>query len=78
MNNLQLWNATNPPYACAELVVQYQRNTIDIFITKATIQLTQFVQSKMYALIITKFHQTLIIDIYIAKAAVQPTQYIQS
>ena len=24
MNNLQLWNATNPHYACAELVVQYQ------------------------------------------------------
>ena len=24
INNLQLWNATNPHYACAELVVQYQ------------------------------------------------------
>ena len=24
MNNLQSWNATNPHYACAELVVQYQ------------------------------------------------------
>ena len=27
INNLQLWNATNPHYACAELVVQYQGYT---------------------------------------------------
>ena len=24
VNNLQLWNTTNPHYACAELAVQYQ------------------------------------------------------
>ena len=29
MNNLQLWNATNPHYAFAELVVQYQEYTTD-------------------------------------------------